>query len=71
MKKQDISKATKIMMDMQKPLRNFASRKYGKYNTDMIEGFVKILNGNIIKGIKQIKLGKAKKEEIIKKKQKF
>lgn len=68
MKKQDISKATKIMMDMQKPLRNFASRKYGKYNTDMIEGFVKILNGNIIKGIKQINLGKAKKEEIIKKK---
>lgn len=67
-RKQKTSKATRIMMNMQKPLRNFSSRKNGKYNDDMVEGFVKILNGKVIKGIKQINQGKAKKMELIKKK---
>lgn len=67
-KEQEISKAIKIMMEMQKPLRNFACRKNGKYNDDMIEGFVKILNGNIIKGIKQINVGKSQKNALIKRK---
>lgn len=67
-REQKTSKATRIMMNMQKPLRNYCNRKNGKYNDDMVEGFVKILNGKLIKGIKQINQGKAKKMELIKKK---
>lgn len=66
LKNQETSKAAKIMMDIQRPLRRFAYRE--KYNKDMVEGFVNVLNGKIIKGVKQINLGKAKKKALIKKK---
>lgn len=68
LRKQDISKASKVIMNMQNPIRHFARRKNSKYNDDMLEGFVKMLNGKYIEGMRQINKGKSKLKELEKNK---
>lgn len=45
---QNVNKATKIMMDLQKPLKKFYEKKGGKYTKEMTEDFIKMAkeNGN-------------------------
>lgn len=52
LKNQDTNKAIRIMMQMQKPFRNFCKKKKSKQNYEMVKGFVELLNYNFIEGIK-------------------
>ncbi len=40
LKEQNVNKATKVMMDLQKPLKKFYEKKNGKYTKEMIEEFI-------------------------------
>ena len=60
LKKQNIIKASKVMMDLQKPLRVFARKQNEIYNQETVAGFIKVLNGHWIKGVKQIYEGRKK-----------
>lgn len=61
LRQQNTNKATKVMMDLQKPLKKYYEKKNGKYSEDEIKGFIDMLNGNWIKGYRRIR--KAKKRE--------
>ena len=41
MKVQNVNKATKVMMDLQKPLKKFYEKKSSKYTKEMVEEFIK------------------------------
>lgn len=41
MKEQNVNKATKVMMDLQKPLKKFYEKKSSKYTKEMVEEFIK------------------------------
>ena len=60
LKKQDINKAIRITMQMQKPFRNFCKKKKSKQNYEMVKGFVELLNYNFIEGIKYTIKGRKK-----------
>lgn len=47
MQKQDVNKATKVMMDMQKPLKKFYEKKGSKYTKEMIDEFLYISKNNL------------------------
>ncbi len=40
MKEQNVNKATKVMMDLQKPLKKFYEKKSSKYTKEMVEEFI-------------------------------
>ncbi len=42
LKEQDVNKATKVMMDLQKPLKKFYEKKNGKYTKEMVEEFIEM-----------------------------
>ncbi len=58
LKNQDTNKAIRIMMQMQKPFRNFCKKKKSKQNYEMVKGFVELLNYNFIKGIRLTIIGR-------------
>lgn len=41
MKEQNVNKATKVMMDLQKPLKKFYEKKSSKYTKEVIDEFIK------------------------------
>ena len=45
-KKQNTNKATKVMMDMQKPLKKFYEKKNSKITKDMIEELLDIIKND-------------------------
>lgn len=58
LKEQNTNKATKVMMDLQKPLKKYYEKKNGKYTEEQVKGFIDMLNGHWIKGYKRIKRAK-------------
>lgn len=61
-RKQKKDEATKMIQDMQKPLKKIYEKPESPYNEDMIKGFIQIVNRKRIRGIKQIQRGKYIKE---------
>ena len=47
LKEQNVNKATKVMMDMQKPLKKFYEKKSSVYTKDMIEELIEIAKNNL------------------------
>lgn len=47
LKEQNVNKATKVMMDMQKPLKKFYEKKSSKYTKEMIEQLIYIAKNNL------------------------
>ena len=43
---QNVNKATKVMMDLQKPLKKFYEKKGGKYTKEMIDKFIDMAKNN-------------------------
>lgn len=46
LKEQNVNKATKVMMDMQKPLKKFYEKKSSNYTKEMIEELICIAKNN-------------------------
>lgn len=46
LQEQNVNKATKIMMDMQKPLKKFYQKKNSQYKKDMVDELIKIAKEN-------------------------
>ena len=61
-RKQKKDEATKMIQDMQKPLKKIYEKPESPYNEDMIKGFIQVVNRKTIRGIKQIQRGKYIKE---------
>lgn len=55
LKAQNTNKATKVMMDLQKPLKKYYEKKNGKYSEEQVKGFIDMINGHWIRGYKRIK----------------
>lgn len=54
LKEQSVNKATKVMMDLQKPLRCYVVKKGSKYTEEMLDGFIELVNFRFIRGIRKI-----------------
>ena len=44
--KQNVNKATKVMMDLQKPLKKFYEKKSSKITKEMVDEFIEIAKNN-------------------------
>lgn len=44
--KQNVNKATKVMMDLQKPLKKFYEKQNGKFTREMVDKFIKMAKNN-------------------------
>ena len=44
--KQNVNKATKVMMDLQKPLKKFYEKKSSKITKEMVDEFINIAKNN-------------------------
>ncbi len=47
LKEQNVNKATKVMMDLQKPLKKFYEKKSSKYTKEMVEQLIQIAKNNL------------------------
>ena len=47
LKKQNVNKATKVMMDLQKPLKKFYEKKSSNYTKEMVEQLIYIAKNNL------------------------
>lgn len=47
LQEQNVNKATKVMMDMQKPLKKFYEKKSSKYTKEMVEELIYIAKNNL------------------------
>lgn len=43
---QNVNKATKVMMDLQKPLKKFYEKRNGKFTKEMIDNFIELAKNN-------------------------
>ena len=43
---QNVNKATKVMMDLQKPLKKFYEKENGKFTKKMIDNFIEMAKNN-------------------------
>lgn len=46
LKEQNVNKATKVMMDLQKPLKKFYEKKSSKITKEMVEDLIRIAKSN-------------------------
>ena len=46
LKEQNVNKATKVMMDLQKPLKKFYEKKSSKITKEMVEELIRIAKNN-------------------------
>ena len=54
---QNVNKATKVMMDLQKPLKKFYEKKNDKYTKEIVEEFIAMAkNGNTAENCEFVKL---------------
>ena len=63
LRKKQIREATRRMQDMQKPLKKVYEKDSSLYNEDRVKGFIQVLNGKWITGIKQIRKGRRKRRK--------
>ena len=47
MKEQNVNKATKVMMDMQKPLKKFYEKKNSSITKEMVDDLIYIAKNNL------------------------
>ena len=47
LEEQNVNKATKVMMDLQKPLKKFYEKKSSKYTKEMVDELLEIAKNNL------------------------